>query len=203
MNQQARDFLRLISPSSPAWKPPPIWRSGRRPTPAGKRILPEPPRPRWPSRKYHSDAAAFRQLQDLIAPCGRADAGRIASAATGGTGVPPEPVAGRTAGTDGQLSKDIERMFSTFRGELDGQSLSNNELLGRLRKQTRLARRQQTWEALKQVGGAVAPELIALAEAPQRRPPGSWASPTSGTWRSGCRNTTPRSCWPSSTNWNT
>jgi len=35
-----------------------------------------------------------------------------------------------------KLSKEIERTFSTFRGELGGQSLSNNQLLDLLRKKT-------------------------------------------------------------------
>jgi len=61
------------------------------------------------------------------------------------------------------MAARIDRTFSTFRGELDGKRHSNNELLEILSKETDSARRQAAWEALKQVGAAVGPDLVALA----------------------------------------
>lgn len=63
-----------------------------------------------------------------------------------------------------ELSTEIERMFNTFRAEIDGKKLSNNDLLKMLRDETDSARREQIWQALKQVGGAVSPKLIELAK---------------------------------------
>jgi len=63
-----------------------------------------------------------------------------------------------------ELSIEIEQTFNTFRGELDGEQYSNNELLDMLREETDSARREEIWGALKQVGAAVAPMLIELAE---------------------------------------
>ncbi len=62
------------------------------------------------------------------------------------------------------LSKEIERLFGTFRAEVDGQRLSNNDLLERLGKETDSPRRKTLWEGLKQVGPVVAGKLVELAE---------------------------------------
>lgn len=115
-------------------------------------------------RKFHSHRDAFERVQSLL---------RAADP------LPPVPrrtlqlaeleyrrnqLSAETLGQLVQLSKEIERTFSTFRGELEGQSLSNNQLLERLRKEQDSARRQTLWEALKSVGGAVAPKLAELAK---------------------------------------
>ena len=63
-----------------------------------------------------------------------------------------------------ELSTEIERMFNTFRAEIDGKKLSNNDLLKMLREETDTARRKRIWQALKQVGSAVSPKLIELAK---------------------------------------
>jgi peptidyl-dipeptidase A len=62
------------------------------------------------------------------------------------------------------LSTEIERLFNTFRAELDGKKLSNNDLLDMLSDEDDSAQRQKIWEALKQVGGVVAERLIELAK---------------------------------------
>lgn len=63
-----------------------------------------------------------------------------------------------------KLAKEIERTFGTFRGELDGRQLSNNELLDLLQKENASPRREAIWKALKAVGAAVAPQLVELAK---------------------------------------
>jgi len=62
------------------------------------------------------------------------------------------------------MSSEIEQVFQNFRGELDGKTYSNNELLDRLREGKNSDDRRKTWEALKQVGQEVAPKLIELAK---------------------------------------
>jgi len=62
------------------------------------------------------------------------------------------------------LSTKIEQTFNTFRGEIDGKKFSNNELLTQIEEENNSVRRKQIWEALKQVGEAVAPNLIELAK---------------------------------------
>lgn len=59
---------------------------------------------------------------------------------------------------------EIKQVFNTTRGKIDGKALSNNELLDMLKTETDTAKRKKTWEALKQVGDAVAQKLIALAK---------------------------------------
>ncbi|HID21715.1 MAG TPA: peptidase M3, partial [Planctomycetaceae bacterium] len=59
---------------------------------------------------------------------------------------------------------EIERLFGTFRAELDGRRFSNNDLLEWLRIEADSAKRRRIWQALKQVGRVVAPRLIELAE---------------------------------------
>jgi peptidyl-dipeptidase A len=61
------------------------------------------------------------------------------------------------------LSARINQAFNTFRGEVDGKEYSNNDLLDRLARETDSGERKKIWEALKQVGGRVGPDLVALA----------------------------------------
>ena len=74
-----------------------------------------------------------------------------------------------------EQSTEIERIFNTFRGEVDGKKYSNNELLEMLAdfdsaggdlgtSEEVSAQREQIWAALKQVGAAVGPKLIELAK---------------------------------------
>ncbi len=62
------------------------------------------------------------------------------------------------------LSTDIEQLFNTFRAELDGNTLSNNDMLEGLKKSTDSKKRKKMWQGLKQVGSAVGEKLLNLAE---------------------------------------
>ncbi|MCU0285530.1 MAG: M2 family metallopeptidase [Acidobacteria bacterium] len=62
------------------------------------------------------------------------------------------------------FSTEIEQIFNTFRGELDGKKYSNNDLLEMLKKETDSAKREKIWETLKQIGDAVGPKLLNLAQ---------------------------------------
>jgi peptidyl-dipeptidase A len=63
-----------------------------------------------------------------------------------------------------ELGNKIEQNFGTFRGTMDGKKVSDNEIRGVLTESTDSAKRQRAWEASKQVGPAVANDLIALVK---------------------------------------
>jgi len=114
-------------------------------------------------RRFHSDAETYKTLQALIKAQERpasveARALEVAERAYRANQLPAELLKKMV-----DLSTEIEQTFSTFRAEIDGKPLTNNDLLDRLRKEKDSTRRRQTWEALKQVGGAVAPKLVQLA----------------------------------------
>jgi len=115
-------------------------------------------------RKFHSDPVAFRQVQELLkhrdqfSPL-QARSLELAERAYRANQLPPEMLKRLV-----DLSTDIEHTFKTFRAQMDGRRWSNNELLKILREEKDSARRQEAWEALKQVGAAVAPRLRKLAE---------------------------------------
>lgn len=62
-----------------------------------------------------------------------------------------------------KMSSEIEMTFNTFRAEIDGKKYTNNDLLDVLSTETDSVKRQQAWEALKQVGAKVGPMLLDLA----------------------------------------
>jgi len=114
-------------------------------------------------RKYHSDPATYQRLQELLTVKGElrpvaARALHMAELAYKGNQLPPELLEKMV-----KLATEIEQSFNTFRAELDGEKHSNNDLLEMLRKETDSDRRRRIWEALKQVGGVVAPKLVELA----------------------------------------
>jgi len=114
-------------------------------------------------RKLHSDAEAYARLKALIRAPGdvppvEARALQVAELAYRANQLPPELLKKLV-----DLSTEIERTFSTFRAEMDGKRLSNNDLLEMLAKEDDSQRRERIWAALKQVGGAVAPRLVELA----------------------------------------
>jgi peptidyl-dipeptidase A len=59
-------------------------------------------------------------------------------------------------------STEIEQKFNTHRAWFEGKRVSNNEILEVLRNEVRSARRKEAWEASKQVGQVVAPQLLEL-----------------------------------------
>jgi peptidyl-dipeptidase A len=56
----------------------------------------------------------------------------------------------------------IENAFNTFRANFEGGNASDNELREILRTESNVARRRAAWEATKQVGQEVAPQLLEL-----------------------------------------
>ena len=62
------------------------------------------------------------------------------------------------------LSTEIEREFSTFRGTIEGEKVTDNEIKEILKTQTDSSKRKLAWLASKQVGAAVADDVIRLVK---------------------------------------
>ena len=62
------------------------------------------------------------------------------------------------------LSSQIEQKFSTFRGNIKGEKVTDNQIRDILKTATDSKRREQAWLASKQVGAAVAADLIRLVK---------------------------------------
>jgi len=60
------------------------------------------------------------------------------------------------------LESAVENKFSVFRGTLDGQPITNNEILEILKAETDSKKRQKTWEASKMVGVEIEGDLLKL-----------------------------------------
>ena len=63
-----------------------------------------------------------------------------------------------------ELGTQIEKNFSTFRGTIDGRKVTDNEIKQILKSETDSAKRQQAWLASKQVGEAVADDIVRLVK---------------------------------------
>jgi peptidyl-dipeptidase A len=62
------------------------------------------------------------------------------------------------------LGTEIERKFSTFRGTIEGKKVTDNEIKEILKTETDSRKREQAWLASKQVGAAVAADLVKLVK---------------------------------------
>ncbi|MHC4172984.1 MAG: M2 family metallopeptidase, partial [Planctomycetota bacterium] len=62
------------------------------------------------------------------------------------------------------LGTEIEKNFSTFRGTIQGEKVTLNEIKEILKTQTDSRKRRQAWLASKQVGAEVADDLIQLVK---------------------------------------
>lgn len=63
-----------------------------------------------------------------------------------------------------ELSTKIEKDFSTFRGSIDGEKVTDNQIREILKTEMDSVKRKAAWEASKQVGGAVAKDVIELVK---------------------------------------
>ncbi|UCE48615.1 MAG: M2 family metallopeptidase [Phycisphaerales bacterium] len=62
------------------------------------------------------------------------------------------------------LGTEIEKNFSTFRGKIEGEKVTDNEIKEILKDETDSTKRKQAWLASKQVGQAVADDIIRLVK---------------------------------------
>ena len=56
----------------------------------------------------------------------------------------------------------IRHLYATFRPELDGQRLTEEDIRNHLKQESNPKRRQQVWEASKEIGSVLAPEILSL-----------------------------------------
>ncbi len=63
-----------------------------------------------------------------------------------------------------KMDSALEKKFNTFRAKINGVATPDNKIREILKTSTDMAERKATWEASKQVGSAVAADLIALAK---------------------------------------
>ncbi len=63
-----------------------------------------------------------------------------------------------------ELSTKIEKNFSTFRGSIEGQKVTGNQIREILKTERDSVKRKAAWEASKQVGQAVAKDIIELVK---------------------------------------
>jgi len=63
-----------------------------------------------------------------------------------------------------ELGTEIEKNFSTFRGDIDGKKVTDNEIKEILKTETDSAERKKAWLASKQVGPVVAGDIIRLVK---------------------------------------
>jgi len=114
-------------------------------------------------RQLHSDPRRYRRIQRLLKSRDQLDpidarSLEVARLAFGANQLPPEMLKEMV-----KRSSEIAQIFNTYRATLDGQRYTNNDLLEMLGKENDTQKRRAIWEALKQVGGQVAPKLVELA----------------------------------------
>jgi len=63
-----------------------------------------------------------------------------------------------------ELDTEIQKKFSTFRGEIDGKKVSDNDIREILKTETDSVKRQKAWQAAKQVAPAVAADVIRIVK---------------------------------------
>jgi peptidyl-dipeptidase A len=115
-------------------------------------------------KTFHSDKKRYEAIRQLLAEGDALEALtrrslEVAKLAFEGLQLPPNTIEKMV-----NLQTEIEQQFAVFRGKLGDKEHSNNELLEMLAKEKNSKKRQQIWEALKQVGDAVAPKIIELAK---------------------------------------
>jgi len=114
--------------------------------------------------KLHSDSQLYAQVEELLKGKDNlkpltARSLELAELAFKENQLPKE-----TLEKMSRMAADIEQVFNTFRGKLEGKEYSDNQLKEMLKEEMATPKRQKTWEALKQVGEAVAPKLVEFAK---------------------------------------
>ncbi|MGI5861194.1 MAG: M2 family metallopeptidase [Myxococcales bacterium] len=115
-------------------------------------------------RKLHSDAARYREIERLLAGRDQLRPQTVRSLEIALLAFKGNQLSAETLERLVTESTGIEQVFNTFRAEIDGKTLTNNDLLDILSTETDSQKRQVAWEATKAVGAQVAPKLVALAK---------------------------------------
>jgi len=114
-------------------------------------------------RKLHSSRRRYKEIEELLAHKDQLNPLTHRSLTVAELRFKENQLPKKTLEKLVKLSAEIEQIFNTFRGELNGKQYSNNDLLELLKKENDSPTRQKIWETLKQTGDAVAAKLITLA----------------------------------------
>ncbi len=115
-------------------------------------------------KKMHSCKESFAELEELLAHKGELEPKTVRALDIAFLEYKGNQLPGDILEKMVRISTEIEQTFSTFRGEIDGKKLSNNDLLEMIRKEKKTSKREMIWGTLKQVGAAVGPKLVELAK---------------------------------------
>lgn len=115
-------------------------------------------------KKFHSNADSYATIVELLGKSDQLEpltvrSLQVAELSFKGNQLPPDILEKMSV-----ASSKIEQTFGSFRAKLGEKEYPNNELLEDLGKETDSQKRQEIWEALKQVGEAVGDDLIELAK---------------------------------------
>jgi len=115
-------------------------------------------------KKLHSDSQMYAKIQELLKGKDNLKPMTARSLELAELAFKENQLPKETLEKMSRMAADIEQTFSTFRGRLEGKDYSDNQLKKMLKQEMETPKRQKIWEALKQVGGAVAPKLVELAK---------------------------------------
>lgn len=114
-------------------------------------------------KKLHSDSKRYVELKEILAHGEETVPHTLRSLKVADLAFKenqlPEDMLARLS----KAAADIEQTFTAFRGKVADRAYSDNELIEMLKAEVDGMKRQRIWEALKQVGEAVAPKLVELA----------------------------------------
>jgi peptidyl-dipeptidase A len=114
--------------------------------------------------KLHSDSQRYAQIEELLKGKNNLEPLAARSLEVAELAFKENQLPKETLEKMSQMAADIEQAFTTFRGKLEGKEYSDNQLKEILKEELSTPKRQKIWEALKQVGQAVAPKLVELAK---------------------------------------
>jgi peptidyl-dipeptidase A len=114
-------------------------------------------------KTLHSDSQRWARLEELLKHRERlnpltARSLQVAALSFKKNQLPPETLTVLV-----NKASAIEQVFTAFRGKIGDKEYSDNELLQMMSRERDSATRLKIWQAMKQVGAAVAPKLVELA----------------------------------------
>jgi peptidyl-dipeptidase A len=115
-------------------------------------------------KKMHSDAAKYKKVTELLEHKADYDAQTARALEVAHLSFKANQLPAALLEEMVKRSTEIEQLFNTYRVQLDGKELSNNDVLEKLAAETKSDKRKAMWEGLKQVGAEVAPKLTELAK---------------------------------------
>lgn len=114
-------------------------------------------------KKLHSDSLRYEQLEELLKHQEQLKPMTLRSLQVAELSFKENRLPQETLAKLVNKASEIEQIFTAFRGKIGDKEYSDNDLLQMMARETDSAGRQNIWQAMKQVGAAVAPRLVELA----------------------------------------